>query len=558
MPRWIVRIGFLAVAYVAIMAAAALWIPHEWDWHVLKWMSSRVPPTFSPEVSIVDVSWNLSDIAGDRRRLAAFLDGLVASDARPGAVILDVEFMPCQSTPCGVPMDAADRALASSIRLATQRFPVYATEELPVSRDDAVIGPADPRDPRIYGVVSGAGQTRFTSIPDAHGLFYRICYGGVPFQNATGEVVGSENLWAMVARVLMPPRFFAAGPQCDPTHIPLRLGTEAAGAPAIHRFTDIRTFSGYSQFDDKTYVIVGTIEYDRPAFVDRSGPEVLGWALSDALDAGSLVGKTPYYDVQPQNAMLVLFVPLFSALAVLAYTALFLGLRRVRLRGLRHLSPWLASGMAAAVGIAIVAAFELLFLLSHHIAPQVSLIVCGVVVASGLSGARGTQVLIEDSESAEAVPAETYDYDVFISYAHQDAAWVEKHVVAAFRDAVLSGGRKLSIFFDRASIRSGTGWQAKIALAIDGSRFIVPVYSEAYFQQPYCRFEIMRAHRKWVHAGEESRCLLPIMIGHPHLPPAIDDIQAWSVDDHPDVVEQLVDEILARLSGVARQDAAVT
>lgn len=552
------RIGFLAVAYVVVMVAAALWIPHEWDWHVLKWMSSRVPPTFSPEVSIVDVPWNVADVAGDRRRIAAFLNGLVASGARPGAVILDVEFWPCQSNPCGAPMDAADRALSTSIRLATQRFPVYATEELPVSHDDAVIGPADPHDPRIYSVVSGAGETRFTSIPDARGLFYRICYASVPFENTSGEVVGTQDIWAMVARVLMPPRFFAAGPQCDSTHIPLRLGTETADAPAIYRFSDVRTFNTYSQLDDKTYVIVGTIEYDRPPFVDRSGPEVLGWALSNALDAGSLVGKTPYYDVQPQNATLVVLVPLFSALAVLAYAALFLGLRRVRLRGLRYLSPWLSSGVAAAAGIAIVAAFELLFLLSHHIAPQVSLIVAGVVVASGLSGVRGTQMLIEESESAETPPAEVYDYDVFISYAHHDAAWVDKHLLAPMREAVLADGRKLSIFFDTSSIRSGTGWQPKIALAIDGSRFIVPVYSETYFQQPYCRFEIMRAHRKWVVAGEESRCVLPIMLGHPQIPPAIDDIQAWSVDDHPDVVTQVVAEIVERLSGVGREDAAVT
>jgi hypothetical protein len=556
-PRWIARIGVLVAAYALIMAAAALWMPHEWDWLVLKWMSSRVAPTFSAEVSIVDVSWNLSDVASDRRRIADFLDGLVKSRQRPSGVILDVEFQPCQSTPCGAPMDLADRVLLKSIRAAMHYVPVYATEELKVGRDDTVIGPVDPQDPRIYGALSGAGQTSFTSIPNARGLFYRICYANVPFDDAAGATVGTESVWAMVARVLMTPRFFASGPPCDPTHIPIRFGPNTAAAgPTIYRFTDARAFSGYSQFDDKMYVIVGTVEHDRPPFVDRSGPEVLGWALSNALDAGSLVGKTPYYDVQPQNAMLLVLVPIFSGLAVLVYVAIFLALRRVRLGNLRRLSPWLSAGAAALMGIAIVAAFEMLLLFSHHIAPQVSLIAFGVIVASGLSGLRGSQVLSEEAQAAEAAPPEVYDYDVFVSYARQDGTWVREHVVAQLRQAVLQDGRRLSIFFDTASIRAGTGWQSKLALAIDGSHFIIPVYSEAYFKQPYCRFEIMRAHRKWVHAGEQSRCVLPIMLGHPTIPPAIDDIQAWSVDDHPDVVAQHVAEIVERLSGL--QSASVS
>jgi hypothetical protein len=76
----------------------------------------------------------------------------------------------------------------------------------------------------------------------------------------------------------------------------------------------------------------------------------------------------------------------------------------------------------------------------------------------------------------------------------------------------------------------------------------VPVYSDAYFNQPFCRFEIMRAHRKWVLAGEESRCVLPLMLGHPTILRAVDDIQAASIDDDPDIVAQHVAEIVARLT----------
>lgn len=549
MPGWLVRIGLLAVIYVLIMAGAALWMPHEWDWQVLNLLSSRAPPAFSPDVVIVDVDWNLTDIASDRRRIADFVDGLVRSNRRPTAVILDVEFLPCQSNPCAGPMAFADNRLASTIARAAERFPIYATEEPQTARDDVIVGPLEPQDSQIYSALSGAAQTHFTSIPNARGLFYRVCYAGVPLTNSTGQVVGAQNVWAMVARVLMTPRFFASTPPCDASHIPVRLGPQAAAnGLSVYRFTDGRTFKNYGAMDTGTYVVVGTIKYDRLPFVDRSGPEVLGWALSNALDAGSLVGKMPYYDVQPENARLLWLVPAFSALTVLAYSAIFLALKRLRLRKLRYPSPWLSAAFAAAIGIAVVAVFELAQLLAHHLAPQVSLITLGVVVAAGLSGVRGSQILTEESEAADVAPAEVYDYDVFISYARQDGAWVYEHVFVPFRDAVLPGGGRLSVFFDTASIRSGTQWQSKLALAIDGSRFFVPVYSEAYFKQPYCRFEILRAHRKWVHAGEESRCVLPIALGHPKIMEAVDDIQALSIDDYPNLVAQHVAEVVVRIS----------
>ncbi len=551
MPRFLFSTALLVGIYVAVLAVAALWMPHEWDWQVLRWLSSRVPPAFSSEVGIVDIDTDPANVPAFRRQIAAFLDGLTHSNQRPNAVILDIEFDPCQSIRLRADGSARE-ALVSSIRRAATHFPIYATEEAKVDRDDDVVGPLDPRDPEIYGAISAAAQTRFTSVPNAQGLFYRICYANVPFDGKSGSVEGYANVWAMAARVLMTPRFFAASPPCDPTHIPVRLGPRIATSyPFVYRFTNPRTFSSYSQFDDKMYLIVGTIRYDRVAFTDRSGPEILGWALSNALDDGSLVGKEPYYDVLPQNGMLLLLIPVFSALAVLAYAGIFLTLNRTRLGKLRSLSPWISSVLAAVVGLGIFAAFEAWLFASHHLQPQVSLVAVGVVVASGLSGVRGSQILFEQQHAIDALPAERHDYDVFISYAHQEKDWVVEHVVRPFREAKLPDGKRLSVFFDTSSIRPGTAWESKLALAIDGSRFIVPVYSEAYFKQPYCRFEIMRAHRKWILAGEDSRCVLPIMRGHPVIPAAVDDIQALSIDDDPDLVAQHVAEIIDRLSGRA-------
>ena len=555
MPRWAASLGVLAGVYVAIMLAAALWMPHEWDWAAFQWLSSRVPPAFSGEVSLVDVDWDPTDIPSNRRRVAEFLNGLVASKQRPKAVVLDIEFDPCQSKPCGEPMESARDALVASIRSATRVFRVYATEEPNVGRDDVISGPLDPLDPQIYGALSGAAQTRFTSIPNSQGLFYRACYADVPFVNESGDVQGSENVWSMIVRVLTPPKELGAL-ACETNHIPVRLGPKLSPAPpAVYHFTGARTFSSYSQFDDNTFVIVGTLKYDRSPFTDRSGPELVGWALSNALDGGSQVGNS-YYAAQPPNVWLLVLVPAFSGLALLAFVATFFQLKRTRLRSLRRLLPWISSAVAAAFGIALFAAFELWMLVSHKIQPQVSLISLGVVLTSGLSGLRAFQVLLDEESSIDPLPTETYDYDVFISYAHEEGAWVSENVYGAFRDAVLPDGKKLSVFFDTSSIRAGTGWQTKLALAIDGSRFIVPVYSDIYFTKPYCRFEIMRAHRKWVLAGDESRCVLPVMRGHPKIYATVDDIQALSLDDHPDLVQQHVCEIVERVSREAASKQA--
>jgi hypothetical protein len=543
-PRFLSRTTVAVGIYAAIMAGAALWMPHEWDWTVFQWFSSRVEPEFAKEVTLVDVPWDPSDVPGNRRRIATFLDELVVNKQQPDAVILDVEFDPCPSKPCGEPMESAREALVSGVRKAAQSFPVYATEELPVDRDDDVNGPLDRHDSAIYGVLTGAAQTRFTSVPSAQGLFYRNCYPDVQFVDDSGRVQGIESVWSMVDRVL--PEF--ANAPCDTSHIAVRLGPKIAlTAPRVYVLGVNGRFRERPNLD-RQYVIVGTLEYDRSPYVDRSGPEILGWALSNQLLGASLNGAKTSYAAQPQNEMLLFVVPSFSGITVLAFAALFFPTKRLHLRATRIFLPWLTAGLAATIALAIFAAFETLMYRYHQIYPQVSLISLGIIVTATLSGVRGSQILIDETQRIDPVATESYDYDVFISYAHDEGAWVSEHVVAPFRNATLPDGKKLSVFFDTSSIRSGTAWQTKLALAIDGSRFIVPVYSELYFQKPYCRFEIMRAHRKWVVAGEDSRCVLPIMRGKPKILAAVDDIQALSLDDHTDLIERLLAEIVERLS----------
>jgi hypothetical protein len=289
-------------------------------------------------------------------------------------------------------------------------------------------------------------------------------------------------------------------------------------------------------------VILGSVKYDTEGqFGELGNPEVVAWAISQELS------DNPQPTVLvPQTSLLLLLAGL-DVVTLLAFLALFMGARRLKVRA-RLTLPWAAAAGSVTLTLAIFAGLELFLAHFGVVQPQVTLPALSVLIAGPLCGAWGRAATIEQLRSIDPGSAESYDYDVFISYAHEEGAWVSEHVYVPFRDTILPSGKKLSVYFDTASIRSGTAWQTSLAMAIDGSRFIVPVYSDIYFKQPYCRFEILRAHRKWIREGEESRCVLPIMRGHPAIFQTVDDIQALSIDDHPDLVRQHIAEIVERLS----------
>ncbi len=550
LPRWLTGIASLIAVYGVVMLAAAIWMPHELDWVMYEWVSISNPPVFSDSVQIVDVPWDSNDVAANRRYVTGFLGGVLARHETPSAIIFDIQFIRCQTKPCGSIMDSARQKLIETVRAATRKFPVYATEEVSPERgSDEVTAPHETHDPLIYSALSGAAHTVFPlPFRQARVAFYRRCYANVPFLADDGVSVADvrENVWSMVDRVLIPPKQFL-GLACDPNHVAVRLGRKLSGSdPHILAVTTHRsTFR--ANLNDK-YVIVGTLAVDKPLPAERSGPEILGWALSNALEASSMVSRDAAYTTIPQNGVLLLLVPAFSVVAVVVFMATFYGLRRVRLRKLRYGLPWIACGIAVCVALAVFAGFEAWMLSVHEIQPQVSLIALGIVLASGLSGIRGSQTVLEEANAPDTHRVEKYDYDVFISYAHDEVAWVVEHVYLPLKKARLANGKPLTIFFDTDSIPGGASWQDNICVAMDASRVIIPVYSEKYFARPYCKFEARRALRKWITEGPETGCVLPVMRGNPEVPNWLSDIQHGSIDETPDLVERYVREIVERLS----------
>src|SRR5688500_6206932 len=84
-------------------------------------------------------------------------------------------------------------------------------------------------------------------------------------------------------------------------------------------------------------------------------------------------------------------------------------------------------------------------------------------------------------------------YDVFVSYAHdppENKDWVKSEIVAPLEALRNADGTPYRITFHEDSIKVDRQWKTEIELALLGTRWFVPVYSERYFECPYCRAEM--------------------------------------------------------------------
>ena len=85
-------------------------------------------------------------------------------------------------------------------------------------------------------------------------------------------------------------------------------------------------------------------------------------------------------------------------------------------------------------------------------------------------------------------------YDVFISYAREDAPWVQEHLYSQLRRCVLSDGRRPVIFLDTSTegVKQGSSFITSLSEAILDSEKYVAIYSTTYFQKEMCQWELNR------------------------------------------------------------------
>ena len=103
-------------------------------------------------------------------------------------------------------------------------------------------------------------------------------------------------------------------------------------------------------------------------------------------------------------------------------------------------------------------------------------------------------------------------YDVFLSYAREDSAWVRAHVYEPLQRCTTADGRRPDIFMDvtKQGIRPGQNWTEALVAAIRGSRKIVPVYTAIYFSKEMCVWELTKAFQLDP-TGSHGR-LIPLLV----------------------------------------------
>ncbi|MEZ5728224.1 MAG: toll/interleukin-1 receptor domain-containing protein [Burkholderiaceae bacterium] len=482
-------LGFVvaSIALAAVGGLAGIW--QVIDHRVFVMLQGDVHPLPAAGLRIIDLAIDsgrdeAAQLRVRRHRLTELIERLARSDKPPGTLVVDLWIAATANEAEIEPMLAAIDALRR------RGSGVYFAVNL-LDRHGRVAGDALAHHrAALYGTaIDGYGHTLFEV---AHGIVsyareIRVRAG--PDDASAGEV----GVWALAIASTTEPGLRAG----LPSRLVVPLGddammvarTRAVAAEAPRGAASSRGIATDGWLDGATHVIVGDIASDRDNLLERPGPYVLGWAISDLLAGRMSVARAPV-----TSPLVVLATGLLAALvAAVGFQSLFhvLRLRFVadRWRGVAIVS----GGLALSLVVILLAVLQALALAADRVLPvalAAALGILAVVIATrtalGWVADSSARHVAPDAEKAAA-------YDVFISYAHdpaENARWVEENVyapLAAMRD---SSGRPYRIFFDRRSIEVGRKWKQDIELALLGTRCFVPVICDRYFARPYCREEL--------------------------------------------------------------------
>ena len=282
-------------------------------------------------------------------------------------------------------------------------------------------------------------------------------------------------------------------------------------------------------------VILGSLSNrDHNEIVDRYGLDLLTWAVNDRLTNAS---KHPQIIQGP--GWVIGATTLLSLVAMVLFRELFRRLPTQRRR------LWLLGPVALIATVLIFVGLVWVLRLADIIYPQWSLVLAGIVFSAGLTGYALSRQLVRDAlkqdmENTERIAAD--QYDVFISYSRtpENLKWVSEHVYPALANAKNANGTPLRVFFDKDSIHLGTSWYEKLALAIQGSRYFMPVYSNDYFDKGFCRFEMELAAIRRVH---EPNFMLPLARVTDNVPVGYQQINFIDVNEQPDYIEKVLEVV---------------
>ena len=472
----------LAYAVVALAMAFAAGLAGLWqriDFQIYRQVYMTGTPQPDGRLHLVDVAYPASARQGRmqefRTHQAAALRALAAIDPPPRTVLLDIW---TSDQPEGVD------ALTAAVAALHQRG----------ARVLAAVEPKD-RQGRLTGdfmqqhfanfyiqVVDGFGHTQLDATGDVLHFQCRLHLPG-----AQGET-----------RLTALPVLAGASPDCrDDGAIIIPLGNDSAFVPLTHQLAqDGRGFvPAFTPGKMPETVIVGSLQEDSDNLLKRPGPVLLAWAVTDLARAGQGAARRPL-----NHPLAALGLGALTVLATLVAYRLAFRVLRVRITPARWtlLAGALAPFALAAAAALLLASAGLVALDGGPVVPLAMPLALGLfAVGWAVFGARRwidderlrAQLDVAREERAIA-------YDVFISYAHEPPehkAWVKAQVLGPLAALRGPNGSPLRIFFDESAIKVGRQWKAEIELALLGTRCFIPVYSERYFDRPYCREEIEMA-----------------------------------------------------------------
>ena len=123
-----------------------------------------------------------------------------------------------------------------------------------------------------------------------------------------------------------------------------------------------------------------------------------------------------------------------------------------------------------------------------------------------------------------------HKWDVFLSYASEERAWVEANVYHPLLKCRTVDGRRPHVFFDvgEDGLVSGQSYVFGLAEAIRTSRKAVPIYSVRYFEKEMTGWELTKFIQR--DPKGEQRFINPILIDEaaaPRVPSAVDHIHYY-------------------------------
>lgn len=474
---WLPGLLFSGVAVVLALAGGAFGIWQMADHLVFRSLYLTQTPAPGAGIRLIDIDYP-DEVRREqpqryREALGSALSQLAALPAPPRTVLIDIWL---SSNPAG-----AEAVIQGIAALRAKGARVY-----------AAVDPKDRHGKNTADFMKSHHEAIYSSALDGYG-HTQLDYGFGVLKYERELVLpmaaGAMHLPALPVRAAVEPE------RADglPASLVIPLGADAVFKPFTHRLSDAagRIEPAIAADASLTYAIIGSFAEDSDNVLQRPGPLLLAWALSDLTAGKASVAREP---LNHPAALL----GLAALAALLAWGAFELAFRVVR--GRVAPSRWGALARSLAPAAFLLSAVMLLAaggiaLLAGRVIPVAYPVACAVLGATfAWLGARrwvaDEQVRRELTQGGEE---RAVQYDVFVSYAHDPAdnkAWVKSAIVAPLAALRHADGTPYRVFFDEAAIKVGRQWKTEIELALLGTRCFVPVYSERYFERPYCREEI--------------------------------------------------------------------